>query len=92
LNSDLSVAISVSEITPPLCGEAPGPREAVLGPREAVLGPREAVPGPAAGVADEHDASIKPAAPVAVTTANRRLMRVRQATRIPIRFLSLPQA
>src|SRR5262250_2960207 len=74
LNSDLSVEIPVSEITPPL--------------REAEPGPGEAVPPPAAGAADEHDARTRPAAPAAATTASRDLRRSRQATRIPIRLLS----
>src|SRR5262249_26745235 len=74
LNSDLSVEIPVSEITPP--------------PPAAEPGPGEAVPPPAAGAADEHDARTRPAAPAAATTASRDLRRSRQATRIPIRLLS----
>src|SRR6516225_3539643 len=74
LNSDFKVEIRFSARTPPLCEEEPGPGEAA--------------PGPVAGPAGEHDASAKPAVPAAATTAGHDLRRLRQATRIPIRFLS----
>src|SRR5215469_379597 len=61
-------------MTPPLRDETPAPGEAV--------------PGPAAGAAGEHDAKTTPAPAAATTTADRDLRRLRQATRIPIRFLS----
>jgi hypothetical protein len=51
---------------------------------------REAVPGPAAGPADEHDASTKPAAAIAAITADRDLRRLHQPTRIPAHLFSPP--
>src|SRR5262249_21949426 len=58
LNSDLSVEIPVSEITPPL--------------REAEPGPGEAVPPPAAGAARRDHARTQPPPPAPATTAHPR--------------------
>jgi hypothetical protein len=74
LNSDLKMAMLVSEMTPPF--------------RETPALPGEVVPRPEAGDADVHDARTKPATAAATTAADRDLRRSDQATRIPILFLS----
>jgi len=49
---------------------------------------RELALWPVAGALGEHDAKTKPAAAAATTMADRAPRRLRQATRIPVRFLS----
>ena len=48
----------------------------------------EAAPLPPAGAVGAHDVNAKPAVAAATTIADRALRRLRQATRIPVRFLS----
>jgi len=73
LNNDFSVEIPVSETTPL---------------RAAVPGAREATAWPAGGAPGVHDATTRPAADAAATTANRKPRRLPQETGIPIRSLS----
>ena len=52
---------------------------------------RQAAPWPAGGAVGVHDARARLSAAAATTRAGHNLRRLRQATRIPIRFRTPPQ-